>query len=97
MPIENLPGGTMCTGEGVNLFALLSLEGSIKLEGKGLKFRQNRTAIAMQRFGIPGRATKKNREKVLAAIAVEKARLAALVAAENAALAASKSETTSGS
>jgi hypothetical protein len=77
-------GGFIATGEGVNLVALLSLEGRIKLEAKGLKGSINATAIAMRRFGITGKATKKNREIVLSRIEEEKARYRELVARENA-------------
>lgn len=67
MPIErHESGATMITGEGIPLFQLLSLRSAIKLENKGLKRRgPSATSIAMSQFGIPGKATKKNREKVL--------------------------------
>ena len=66
--IENKNGCIVATGNGVEIFRLLSLKGRIKLEGLGLKSNINTTAEMMKQFGIPGKATKANREKVLTEI-----------------------------
>lgn len=79
MPITQTNGGTVITGEGIPMFRLLSLKHAINLESKGLKGRQNATAIAMAEFGVKGKATAKNRaivlEKVLEAIKQQEGKL----------------------
>lgn len=39
MPIEQKPHATICTGEGVNIFRLVSIKGMLKLEASGFKTR----------------------------------------------------------
>jgi hypothetical protein len=66
MPITSTNGGTtVITGAGIPIFRLLSLKGRINLEALGLKGRINATASAMREFGVPGKATAKNRAIVL--------------------------------
>ena len=46
------PDGSIITGAGVQLFALLALRAAVTLEQKGLKFTHgSMTAKAMKRFG----------------------------------------------
>ena len=66
--ITNENGCIVATGNGVEIFRLLSLRGRVKLEGLGLKSRINTTALLMKEYGLPGKATKANRAKVLAEI-----------------------------
>ena len=71
MPIEKTSaGGTLITGSGIQIYSLLSLKWAIILEGKGLKRSRggSATAIAMQQFGIPGKASARNRALVLQSI-----------------------------
>ena len=84
MGIKSFAGGTIATGTGVEVFRLLSLRGRVTLEGKGLKGSINATAIAMRDFGIPGKATAKNRAIVLQRIEEKLAELKPKVAEENA-------------
>lgn len=76
-----MSAGTMITGNGIPLFALLARRGAVKLEAKGMKMSRgvSVTAAMMQHYGMAGRATATNRERVLA-------RLEADIAAAKAAL-----------
>jgi hypothetical protein len=86
MPITKSNGGTTITGEGITLFTILATISAVKSEGKGFGFKQNRTKLAMQYFGMKGNATAKNRELVLAKLEELKEKSAKDVRKENAAL-----------
>lgn len=86
MPIENVGGVTVCTGKGIELYRLVAMKQRVRLEGNGLKGRINTTAALMAEFCIPGKATAKNRAKLLDAMEAKIAELQASVALENMAL-----------
>jgi hypothetical protein len=60
------------TPEKINAFKLATSKAAIKLEALGMRHsRVNVTAMYMKHYGIPGRATAKNRELVLQKIQQE--------------------------
>ena len=61
MPIENVQGATVITGNAISLFRLMSIRGRLKLELKGIKFRGGSTfTVVKKEFNLKG-----SREKVL--------------------------------
>jgi hypothetical protein len=50
MTIEKTDGAIICTGEHIQLFRLLSLEGALKLETKGCRFRGRPVSVVVRKL-----------------------------------------------
>lgn len=87
MAIQSLGnnGGTICTGQGVNVFRLISLKGMLRMEKVGMKTRGGsiRPRIAAE-FGLKPRAPY---DDYIAAVDAKLKEMEPVIAAENAALA----------
>jgi hypothetical protein len=67
-PIERVDGTLICTGDAIRWYRLKVVIGAIKLEQKGIRFRQRVKCGWARRLGLPSRA---KAEEVIEALEAE--------------------------